>query len=168
MKPIPLTVFIRAPFPLYADSPRPAEMARVTLEDLCTVARIAMRVTGGPREAIVLHAGKDHYREPGYYYVGVGKPWRATRVQALRALEVLAYGFHDYAARECVCHRGLFVATASGGRFPSEGKRPMKTMGRDATDEEFQRAFAAVLQKNGPVFDALARFDEGIPLPKRE
>ncbi|MGK9452564.1 hypothetical protein ACSSZE_15100 [Acidithiobacillus caldus] len=30
---------------------------------------------------------------------------------SLRILEILAYGFHDYVARECLCHQGYFDGT---------------------------------------------------------
>jgi len=98
---------------LTPDRRPPAVVRDVTLSGLCDAAGIDCRVTIGRPPRIVLHRGQDHRRSvAGIYYVGIGRRRlrsRMTRVQALRILEVLAYGFFDYGARECVCGRGLFV-----------------------------------------------------------
>lgn len=101
----------------------PPEYGRTTLAELCATAGIPMRVTGGPVRQIVLVRGAQHYRRPGFYYVGAEKYWPLeTRRRALRVLEILARGFHDYAARECVCGHGLFVAGRPPGRPPIMGR----------------------------------------------
>lgn len=99
-------------------------LARTTIPQLCALAGIRQRVTSGAWNPIVLHAGAEHFRGSRTSYVGVGAAKRSDRVQALRALEVLAHGFHDYAARECVCGQGLFAAPARRGR-PPIGSRAM-------------------------------------------
>jgi hypothetical protein len=72
-----------------------------------------MRVTGGRRRKVVCVVGSEHLYSDDTYYVGVGKNWSLSRTSALRVLEVLAYGFHDYVVRECICGRGFFVAPKS-------------------------------------------------------
>jgi hypothetical protein len=98
---------------LAQDQPRPASIREVTLSDLCEAARIPCRITSDQPKRIVIHAGRDHLRDPRTYFVGMPgtrAKGALTRVRALRVLEVLAYGFLDYGARETVCGRGLFVA----------------------------------------------------------
>ena len=124
MHPIPLTLAIPAPLPLFSINPRPVKIGRVRLRELCDAAGIQLRVTGGRKQEIVLHQGVVHYRTPKALYIGVGKNWKLDRVRALRVLEVLAYSFHDYATRESVCGRGLFSVPRRRGRPPITG-RPM-------------------------------------------
>ena len=92
---------------------------RITLSELCTVAKVPMRVSGGESHSIVCVAGADHFRIGRDYFVGVGNAWGATRTAALRVLEILAHGFHDYAARECICHQKLFSIPKRQGRPPT-------------------------------------------------
>ena len=117
MKPIPATLDIFSPRALHKDDSRPEELARVSVEQLCQRAGIPMRVsTDVPQRVVVLHAGNEDFRAPGFNYVGIGGLWAPGRIAALRVLERLAYGFHDYVARECVCGRGLFCAPKKRGR----------------------------------------------------
>jgi hypothetical protein len=106
-------------------------LARTTLRRLCAEAGIPCRITGGPSELrrIVLHTGTDHFLTPTVTYVGLGKHRARDPVRALRALEILAHGFHDYGARECVCGRGLFVAPTRTGR-PRLGPQAMSAAER--------------------------------------
>lgn len=46
--------------------------------------------------------------------------------RSLRILEILAYGFFDYAARESICGRGIFVATVT----PDHGRAWLAEIGR--------------------------------------
>lgn len=86
----------------------------------CAEAGIPYRVSGGrdplvylstelPRHAWTMQAGQRIYGVAA----GMLPETRDVREQALRVLEVLAHGFHDYGARESVCHRGLFGVTKS-------------------------------------------------------
>lgn len=127
MKPS-FTVFIPAPRVLSQRDTRP-EAVLYTLEALCAFARVPLRVTGGPQTDIFVHDGTEHARAAEGLYVGGKRP--RTRLGALRVLEVLAYGFHDYAARECVCYQGLFSVPRPRGR-PS-------LSGRSMTDAERMR-----------------------------
>lgn len=126
--PIPYSLSISPPLPLAANDARPGEIARVTLNELCGQAGVPVRVaTDVPEVTIVLHKGTFHFRSPGFAYIGIGD--FSDREQALRVLEVLAHGFHDYAARECVCGRGLFCAPTKRGR-PSLTGRAMSAKER--------------------------------------
>lgn len=117
MRPVPFRPMIPAPSVLGELAERPLALATLTLGDLCAAAGIPLRVTSEFLPTIVCTAGMEHYVDDSTYYVGVGK-WRPTRVAALRVLEVLAHGFHDYAARECVCGKGLFSVPRPKGRRP--------------------------------------------------
>lgn len=102
----------------------PAAVRAATLDELCRAAGIPCRVTIGEPTVIELHVGNDHYRYPGAYLVGIGARLgkKIDRITALRILEILAYGFFDYGARECICGRGLFVAVLPVGRPPRLGR----------------------------------------------
>jgi hypothetical protein len=100
-----------------------------TISELCQRAEIRCRVTGGPEVRVVLWDGpghgitqSDHYRT--VYAVDRRKLPSNDPDRSLRILEVLAYGCFDYAARESVCGRGLFVV---GGR--DRGQEPPKREG---------------------------------------
>jgi hypothetical protein len=90
-------------------------LAKTTLGKLCTMAKIPLRVSR-PDKTVICIAGGEHFVTNKRYYVGVGSRWRKTRTAALKVLEVLAHGFHDYTARECVCNRGLFAIPKRRGR----------------------------------------------------
>jgi hypothetical protein len=75
-------------------------------------------VSGGERRSIICIAGNDHFAIGRDYFVGVGSEWKVGENVALRVLEVLAHGFHDYAARECICQKKLFAPPKRQGRPP--------------------------------------------------
>lgn len=124
---------------LAPDHKRPVPIREVTLRELCEAARIPCRVTAEGSRRILLHGGLDHHRSPNAYFVGgvrgVHGSGAMGRVAALRALEVLAYSFMDYGARESVCGRGLFVAREPPGR--------RSRLGRPRTAAERMRAMRA-------------------------
>lgn len=119
---IPFTALIPAPRIRSAKTDLPRVLGRVGLSELCAIAGIRCQVSGGERRSITCVAGSDHFLVDRAYYVGVGDEWTATPTAALRVLEVLAHGFHDYAARECVCGKGLFSVPKRQGR-PPKGPR---------------------------------------------
>lgn len=122
----------------------PPVIGEVTLRELCTTALIQKRVTESDPPRILFHAGRDHYRMPGEYFVGIGRTNTSlTKIRALRVLEVLAYGFLDYGARECVCDRGLFFAAKPRGRPALSGGRAMTPAERMRTMRERRRAASA-------------------------
>jgi len=126
---IPMSLFIPQPVCISADAWRQCEpraiIGRIRYDDLCRQAGLMARVSGPAldREILVLESG-EHTRivHPTATALAVVMPkFDASPEQALRVLEVLAYGFHDYAARECVCGRGLFRPVRPRGR-PFTGK----------------------------------------------
>ena len=80
---------------------------RATVGALCRRAKIPVRATSD--RPIYVRRGRVSYRTPGYDVVAVPADPRGAE-GALRALEVLAHGFHDPLARHCVCGRGYFRA----------------------------------------------------------
>lgn len=113
MKPIPLRI-VDAPLPLASDQEKPTIVQTITLKNLCKTAGIPCTVTQGAPPKILLCRGSVHRSAPGHRYVGLDavspRFRKMTRTAALRVLEILAFGFFDYGARECVCGRRLFVA----------------------------------------------------------
>lgn len=116
---IPYRPFIAAPRILPDDAAPPPSVARTTVTELCRIAGIPVRVTSSA-VVVHLHAGAEHYRHRDTAIVGV--VFDGTPESALRVLEVLAHGFHDYAARESVCGRGLFAPPVRRGRHPRQGR----------------------------------------------
>lgn len=88
------------------------EGVRATLAELCERAGLRLRYTGQSRPILVYH-GEGQYRARGMNIVGVCVADLASEEAAVRALEALAYSFHDVGARACVCHQGLFVPRPS-------------------------------------------------------
>ena len=133
MKPIPRIVMIPPPRVLPERATPPGRtVSTFTIGQLCQLARVPMRVSGGEDVKVICVESKDHFFGPdGVYYVGVAARPR-TRVGALRVLEVLAHGFHDYAARECVCGRGLFTAPTGPRGRPRLGALAMTARERMA------------------------------------
>lgn len=130
MTPLPYTPFIQPPLVLTERAERPAAIAKLSVGELCQIARIALRVTSPHTPAVVLHRGARHFRDATTYYVGIDRPRFSRRVdEAMRVLEILAHGFHDYAARESICGRGLFTAPPVRGR-PTIYGRPMSARER--------------------------------------
>lgn len=89
-----------------------------TVREVCEQAFIRYRVSGGNPPHIVIWSIPHH----GYTLTDSGLTWYAVsdlglpsteQERALRILEILAYGFQDYFARESVCGRGLFICPPS-------------------------------------------------------
>ena len=121
---LPYRPFIAAPEVIADSTEPPAAVAVLSIPDLCGLAGVPLRVTSPHMPRVVLHRGTVHYRGDAALYVGIGRPRFSKRAQdAMRVLEVLAHGFHDYASRESICGRGFFTAPKSRGRPPIGGRR---------------------------------------------
>jgi hypothetical protein len=114
----PFVPFIPAPRVRSSKNKLPHTLARTTLSELCTIAGVPVFVSGGEERSVTCIVGTDHFSVGRDYFVGVGNEWEANQTKALRVLEVLAHGFHDYAARECVCHKKFFSPPKRQGRPP--------------------------------------------------
>jgi len=134
MTPLPPNFRIPAPYHLASSDARPAALAQLDVRDLCELAGIPSRTSGPLQDVVVLHAEISHLRAPGVMYVGLNGVWQATPVSALRVLEVLAHGFHDYAAREAVCGHGYFKVAPRRGRPRSARAVPAKERMRKMRD----------------------------------
>ncbi len=121
----------------------------LTLAQLVERAGVRARVTGGAQCRVVLWSGPGHavtldeHRRPLYAVDGTRLPQRDPE-RAARILEVLAYGCRDYAARETVCGRGLFVFTLT----PEHGRAWLAEIGRRGGSAR-TRAKAAASRANG-------------------
>lgn len=121
---VPYTPFIPAPEVLAEDALPPVPIATVSVRDLCEIAGVPNRVTSPHTPSVVLHRGSRHFVGRHRYYVGLDRrSFSRTALDALRILEILAHGFHDYAARENTCGRGLFVSPRRRGRPALRGRR---------------------------------------------
>lgn len=139
--------FIQPPLVLPERTRVPARpLAKVTLPQLCRLAEIPLRVHGASTAPITCLSGQAHFLSKNRYYVGVGQ-WKGSRVDAIRVLEVLAHGFHDYAARECICNKGLFTTPRPIGR-PLIGGRAMTARERMAAMRERRRNRKTDLRRN--------------------
>lgn len=110
---------------------RLAASRAATIEDLSERAGIRCRVSGGPRPRIVLWNGPGHGRTVDderriVYAIDRNVLPQRDPERAARMLEVLAYGFFDYAARESVCGRGIFVYPLT----PDHGRAWLAEIGR--------------------------------------
>lgn len=139
-----------ATYRIISSSGLPRVLQETSLSELCKLAGIEERVTGGHRPRILLVESREHFLVPEGYGIpssvargagpsnvarGAGPSRKLTRTGALRILESLAYVFLDYAARECVCGRGLFG--------PSTFRGPPPEGGRAKTAAERVRAYRA-------------------------
>ena len=88
----------------------PPGALRATVPDLCRRAGIDVQATTD--RPIVIVRGRRSVRTPALDLVAVPCSPRSAE-GALRALEILAHGFHDPCARHCVCKRGYFTAATS-------------------------------------------------------
>jgi hypothetical protein len=124
---------IPSPLPLGGeDRARVLRLRTRTVADICIEAAVRCRVTGGPIPHLVLWDASFHGYTvdkegmPLYAVSKTGLPQRKQQ-RALKILEILAYGFNDYIARESVCGRGFFVypVTPESGRvwLAEVGKR---------------------------------------------
>jgi hypothetical protein len=83
------------------------------------MAGVSPRVSGPDLDRSVhILSGEQHaYPVSQPDEMGVAfQAYRGTESDTLRILEILAYGFQDYAAREALRGRGLFVPAAPSGR----------------------------------------------------
>ena len=94
---------------------RTKETDWLTVKELCRRAGIPYRVSGGKTLWVAIDPlTVEHFRglssqgETVYVVGGKGLPDRDPD-RSIRILEVLAYSFHDWASRECLCGRGFFV-----------------------------------------------------------
>lgn len=123
IKPVPMTVFIPPPVTLNKAAwdalvRQPSETV-LAYQDICDVAGIPSRVSSSDleRRIHVVAEGRHARLSADSTRLAVQlNDFRPEPRSALRVLEILAYGFNDYAAREAVCGRGLFMPTAPRGR----------------------------------------------------
>ena len=113
-------------------------LGTILFSELCAIAGVNLRVTEAPRE-IVCVRGQQSFQIEGRQLVGGAAGWPLTRADALRVLETLAHGLHDYAARECICGRKLFSPPGRQGR-PTEGVRARTASERMAAMRARRRA----------------------------
>ena len=83
----------------------PTASLRTTVTDLCRRAGISVQATID--RPVVVVRGRRSVRTPKLDLVAVPCAPKSAE-GALRALEILAHGFHDPCARHCVCGRGYF------------------------------------------------------------
>lgn len=116
---------IPAPLPLRGEERVQAlRLRKRNIRDMCEDACIRCRVTGGITPLVVLWNQEFHgytvneHGIPIYVVAKGGLPQRKQQ-RALRIMEILAYGFNDYIARESVCERGYFIypVTPDSGRL---------------------------------------------------
>jgi hypothetical protein len=129
---LPADLDIASPQPLCgAERERALRCRRTDVESLCRRAGIRYRVTGGRQPLVAFWNGPTH----GYtvtpdsrrlYVIGRASLPRDDQERALRALEILAYGFHDYAARESVCGKDYFIYPVT----PEHGRLWLSAIGR--------------------------------------
>jgi len=119
---IPMNVWPSRPVPVkpadWQVISRQKTRAVLSYRALCDLAGVPPRVTGADMDRRVhLLSGASHFYPVGMPdEIGVAFPkYRGSQPDALRILEILAYGFLDYAAREAVQGRGLFVPMAHRG-----------------------------------------------------
>lgn len=106
------------------------ESAR-SIKELCDAAGIECRAFGHLTDykMAALIAGTEHYlliEDDGPFY-SIGRDFIAEDAPedvALRMLEILAYTFHEYAARECLYKQPLFVAPEGSYKSDSEKNKP--------------------------------------------
>lgn len=123
---------IAAPRPLSgAGRLRALKSRQRTIVQFCERAGVRYRVTGGQPPSVALWDGPGHgftVTDDGrrlYAVDRTGLPQRDPE-RALRVLEILAYGFQDYFARESVCGRGYYVYPVT----PDDGRLWLAEIGR--------------------------------------
>lgn len=123
-----------------------------TLVELCGVAEITLRVTGGQPPLVTLWEGPGHAYTVRddlrrvYLVDRLGLP-QGRAAQAFRILEIVAFGFNDYFARETLCGRGYFVADVT----PEHGRAWLSEIGRTGGHARSIRK-AASSRRNGHAF----------------
>ena len=119
---LPMVIWHESPKHTFENQVLPVVIQQLTLNELCQAAKICCRVTGGSQNSktVFIFEGDGNLQVGAIpwsqAYVGVQRGWRLGQAEALRVLETLAYAFYDYAARECVSFRGLFVPRRPTGR----------------------------------------------------
>lgn len=88
----------------------PPGALHATVPDLCRRAGIPVQATTD--RPVILIRGRRSVHTPALDLVAVPCAPRSSE-GALRALEILAHGFHDPCARHCICGRGYFTAAIS-------------------------------------------------------
>ena len=140
---------------------RALRLRRTDVETLCKRAALRYRVSGGRSPLVAFQRGGGHQRTltsdgRTLYVVDVtGLPQRDPE-RALRILEILAFGFNDYGARETVCGRGLFVYPlgpehgrawlAAIGRRGGQQRTPRK---REASRQNLLRQLRLLVRETG-------------------
>lgn len=81
-----------------------------TISQLCERADVVYRATVSKERAIIVYFGEENFRARDVDAVGVPVKDVQSPKAALRALEALAYSFHDHIARHCLCGKGYFFA----------------------------------------------------------
>ena len=107
MKPLPMIVMIE-PLRYCRDWEIPGGMS-TDLPRLFEQAGVELRAETPDRQIIVYHGSKQ-LRSVSTDAVGVPVRDLMSQEAALRALEALAFSFHDHAVRFSICGRGLFCA----------------------------------------------------------
>lgn len=141
---------IPSPLPLGGEDRAKALRLRTrTVADVCREAAVRCRVTGGPTPHLVLWDAPlhgytvDKEGMPLYAVSKTGLPQRKQQ-RALKILEILAYGFQDYIARESVCGRGFFIYPVT----PESGRVWLAEIGKRGGAARSE-AKAATSAKNG-------------------
>ena len=125
--------------------------ARTTLAALCERADIRQRVEGGAVSTIVFWCGPGHaytVDDNGASVFAIdrnGLPQKDPE-RSVRAIEILAYAFLDYRARESVCERGIFVYPVT----PEHGRAWLAAIGRRGGAARSE-AKARASRRNGAV-----------------
>lgn len=134
-----------APRPLGgAERDRALRSHKRTIASLCEGAGIRFRVTGGKQPRVAFWDGPGHGytvtddNERLYLVDRTGLP-RQNPDRALRALEILAYCFQEYSARETVCGRGYFVYPLT----PEHGRLWLSEIGRRGGRSSSERKASA-------------------------
>lgn len=102
----------------------PTEVTHCLESDLYAKAGVNIRVSGVPDRVVRIYGGDQNYYKASCneFIVGVPGFKGLTETSALKALEVLAYGFNDYKARESMCGFVKFAIRPGRGRKPLNGK----------------------------------------------
>ena len=102
-----------------------------TVRAICARASVRCRVFGGPSIVVIYRRAGGHgytFDDEGVRHYVIDRSLLPQRdpERAVRELELLAYVFHDYAARETVCGRGIFVYPVG----PEHGRAWLAAIGR--------------------------------------
>jgi hypothetical protein len=111
---IPAPVILREPIEIRENENNARTL--VSVSDICRDAGVRLRVEDRdayrPRILLndVLPTAKA-WDGNGRSVLVINQQDVAQDFPSLRVLEILAYGFFDYVARECLCHQGYFDRT---------------------------------------------------------